>query len=413
MTPAAKKILFIHQDFPGQFVHMAKGLVARGHEVHSFGVSRNEVEGVSSHFYNPQRSSTPGIHPWVIDFESQVIRGQSVFHQAMQIKEEGFEPDLIVVHPGWGEALFLKEVWPQSKLIIYCEFFYHSEGLDIGFDPEFAAPELDQPCRTKMKNLANTLAFGLADAGLSPTQWQKSLFPEPFRSKIKVIHEGVDTDKFCPDATAEIRLKKTPDQELPLKKGDEIITFVNRNLEPYRGYHIFMRALPKILRERPNAHVLIVGGDGQSYGAKAPNDQKWRDIYLSEVVSELDMNRVHFLGPVSYDNFLKVLQVSAAHIYLTYPFVLSWSLLEAMSVACPIVASNTDPVKELIHDGKTGVLVDFFDHEQLARQVIELLESPEKGVLLGAAARTLIQKNYDLKTHCVPEQLSWIERFIK
>jgi glycosyltransferase involved in cell wall biosynthesis len=408
-----KKILIIHQDFPGQFIHIAKALVGKGYEVHALGVSRKELPGVVSHFYHPQRSSTPGIHPWIIDFESQVIRGHAISNEFMRLRDIGFNPDLVLVHPGWGEALFLKEVWPNAKFIIYCEFFYQSEGADVGFDSEFPPQEIDQVGKTNMKNLVNTLAFNIADAGLSPTTWQKSLFPEPFRSKIKVIHEGINSESLRPDPLAELRLKKSSNDEIVLKKGDEIITFVNRNLEPYRGYHIFMRALPKIMRERPNAHVLIIGGDGHSYGPKAPNNQTWRDIFLSEVVGELDMNRVHFLGQISHENFIKVLQVSAAHIYLTYPFVLSWSLLEAMSIGCPIIASNVDPVKEVIEDEKNGILINFFDHNQLAAKAIELLSLPEKGLRLGAKARDLIQEKYDLLKYSLPHQISWIESFLK
>jgi len=263
-------------------------------------------------------------------------------------------------------------------------------------------------CRLRLKNLNNLLHFEVADAGISPTHWQASTFPEPFRSKITVVHDGIDTVSVAPNPNVSLTLNGN----LVLTKQDEVITFVNRNLEPYRGYHIFMRALPEILKRRPKARVLIVGADDVSYGARPENGQKWKDIFAKEVrplISDADWSRVHFLGNVPYTAFIPLLQLSSVHVYLTYPFVLSWSLLEAMSVGCAILASDTQPLHEAIKHNETGRLVNFFDVQKLASEVCALLDDPEERVRLGANARAFAQTNYDLQTVCLPRQLAWVQ----
>jgi glycosyltransferase involved in cell wall biosynthesis len=280
----------------------------------------------------------------------------------------------------------------------------------VGFDPEFPIKDSDgDASRLRLKNLNNLLHFETASAGISPTHWQASTFPEPFRSKITVVHDGIDTQAVAPNAN----IKLTLNSNLTLSKQDEVITFVNRNLEPYRGYHIFMRSLPEILKRRPNARVLIVGADDVSYGARPENGQKWKDIFAAEVrpqISDADWARVHFLGNIPYQHFIPLLQLSTVHVYLTYPFVLSWSLLEAMSAGCAIVASDTQPLHEAIQHNETGKLVDFFDHAELANQVCALLDNPEERQRLGASARAFAQENYDLQTVCLPRQLEWVAR---
>jgi glycosyltransferase involved in cell wall biosynthesis len=404
------KILFIHQNFPGQFKHLAPALAAQGHQVFALTTRQgapSEWQGVKLISYRPNRSSTPHIHPWLIDFETKTIRAEAVFYRAKQLKAEGLNPDLIISNPGWGESLFVKEIWPQAKLAIYCEFFYQVEGGDVGFDPEFPQEEETIACRLRLKNLNNLLHFEVADAGLSPTQWQANSFPSAFRQRIKVIHDGIDTDVACPNPSISLTLNN----QLTLTRADEVITFVNRNLEPYRGYHSFMRALPEILARRPQAKVLIVGGNEVSYGAPPGGNLSWRDIFLNEAKGKMppeDLARIYFLGRIPYHHFVSLLQLSTVHVYLTYPFVLSWSLLEAMSCGCAIAASDTAPVREVIHDKKTGRLVDFFDYQDIAEQVCHLLAHPEEREFLGKAARQMALERYDLKTICLPQQLRWL-----
>jgi glycosyltransferase involved in cell wall biosynthesis len=340
----------------------------------------------------------------VAETETKVIRGEEAFREAVQLKADGFEPDVILAHPGWGESLFLKDVWPHAKLSIYCEFHYASNGLDVGFDPEFGANDLEQACRVRMKNVNNLLHFETADAGVSPTHWQKSTFPEVFRHKIQVIHDGIDTTLIAPNPYVHMTLGQRK-----FTKQDEIVTFVNRNLEPYRGYHVFTRALPRILKARPKAHIFIVGSDGVSYGAKPPDGQTWKQIFLNEVQEKIDLSRVHFLGQIPHHHFVPLLQLSSVHVYLTYPFVLSWSLLEAMATGCAIVASDTKPVHEAIIEGQTGLLTPFFDIDGLADRVTELLANPKTRQRLGEGARQFAIQHYDLQSVCLPQMLSMIQ----
>lgn len=401
------KILLVHQNFPGQFKHLVPALLANpANEVVAFTMNPcPPIAGLRVVQYTAAKSTGKDVHPWVAETETKVIRGDAAFRAALKLKSEGFTPDVILAHPGWGESLFLKDVWPQSKLIIYGEFHYATAGSDIGFDPEFAIQDPGDACRIRMKNVNNLLHFEIADAGVSPTEWQKSTFPEPFRSKISVIHDGIDTNVIKPNP--DVWLQIGPHK---LTKNDEIITFVNRNMEPYRGYHTFMRALPEILAKRPNARVLIVGGVGVSYGAKPPAGTSWKQIFLDEVKDRIDLSRVHFLGTIDYKHFIPLLQLSTVHVYLTYPFVLSWSLLEAMACSCAIVASDTAPLREAIHDGDTGVLVDFFKPDAVAAGVIKLLENPALRDKLGQRAREFAVAHYDLKSVCLPQMLQLIER---
>lgn len=404
-------ILFIHQNFPGQFKFLAPTLVQQGHQVSAMLMSKttqSSWQGVQLIPYQRTRNTTPNMHPWVTDIETKTIRGEACFRAAMKLKAAGYTPDLVIAHPGWGESLFIKEVWPNTKLGIYCEFFYHSQGADVGFDPEFPARDVGDVCRLRLKNVNNLLHFAIADAGLAPTAWQASTFPDPFRSKISVIHDGIDTDLLQPyeDVSLTLNGKHT------LTRADEVVTFVNRNLEPYRGYHSFMRSLPRLLKARPHAHVLIVGGDDVSYGAAPTEGRKWKDIFAAEVrptISDGDWARVHFLGPLPYQQFVSLLQLSTVHVYLTYPFVLSWSLLEAMSVGCAIVASDTAPVREAIRHGDNGHLVNFFDADALAVEIATLLSNRTQRQRLGTRAREFAIENYDLRSCCLPRQLAWVD----
>ena len=404
------KVLFVHQNFPAQFKNLAPALIALGHDVKALAINNNPTPaGIEVVHYKSLRANTPKIHPWLLDMESKVIRAEAAFYAALKMRDEGFNPDVIIAHPGWGEALFLKDVWPNARMGLYAEFYYEADKNDIGFDPEFSKTHISEPCRLRLKNANHDLQFALADALISPTQFQASTLPQVLQQKITVVHDGIDTQVLQPNANAELRLNNS----LVLNKHSEIITFVNRNLEPMRGYHIFMRALPEILRQRPNARVIIVGGDDVSYGSKPPAGSTWKNLFLNEVRDQLDMSRVHFVGKIAYPNFIKLLQISTVHVYLTYPFVLSWSLLEAMSLGCAIVASNTEPVQEAIIHNETGRLVDFFDKEDLIAQVVDLLRNPTERERLGKAAREHVIKHYDLQTVCLPKQLEWVEGLAK
>jgi glycosyltransferase involved in cell wall biosynthesis len=404
------KILFIHQNFPGQFKHLAPILAQHGHTVVAMTLQKknSKWQGVQLIPYEVNRATTETLHPWLQDFETKTIRAEACFRTALQLKKNGFTPDIIIAHHGWGESLFLKDVWPKVKMGIYCEFFYNQQGYDVGFDPEFSSKDIGDPCKLQLKNINNLLHLEVADAGISPTFFQANSFPDRFRSQITVVHDGIDTNVVTPHPKVSLTLNSN----LVLTRKDEVLTFVSRDLEPYRGYHIFMRALPEILKRRPNARILIVGGDGVSYGSFSQDGRKWKDIFIEEVrckISDKDWERVHFLGKIPYELFTAVLQLSTVHLYLTYPFVLSWSLLEAMSIGCAIIASDTQPLHEAIHQDETGRLVDFFDVQSVIEEVCRLLADPETRNRLGTNARAFLQQRYDLHNVCLPEQLKWVK----
>jgi glycosyltransferase involved in cell wall biosynthesis len=330
----------------------------------------------------------------------------------LQLKANGLMPDLVIAHPGWGEALFVKDVWKQTSLLSFLEFYYATSGTDVGFDPEFSKQGFFEDARLRVKNANNLLSLEISDFGLSPTNWQKQSHPQWTQDRIQVIFDGVDCDILKPNPSVRLNLKRETGESFSLTSKDEIITFVNRNLEPYRGYHSFMRALPKILAARPNARVLIVGGDGVSYGAKAPEGKTWKQIFLDEVKSRIDLERVHFLGNVPYPIFTQLLQLSSCHVYLTYPFVLSWSCIEALSTGCLVIGSDTGPVREVIEHGVNGLLVDFFNYEAIADTVIRSLSDPASFIRMRQNARASAKDNYDLRSVCLPKQLALIESIL-
>jgi glycosyltransferase involved in cell wall biosynthesis len=406
------KILFIHQNFPAQFKNLAPELASRGHNVSAL-FPRRDVpsswRNIDIKLYDINRGNGDGTHPWLVDTESKVIRAEACFRKARDLVKEGYQPDIIIAHPGWGESLFLKLVWPKAKLGIYCEFYYHTSGVDVGFDKEFDSEDISELCRVQLKNANILLQAQQADAAICPTHWQSSRFPKDLQDKITVVHDGIDTKVVAPNPEARFRLASGK----IFTKSDRIITFVNRSLEPYRGFHIFMRSLQKILNDQPKVEILIVGDEGVSYGSSPANGKSWKEVFIGEIfpkLSETQKARVHFLGKIPYEHYLAMLQVSTIHVYLTYPFVLSWSLLEAMSVGCAIVASDTPPVREAIEDGVTGELFNFFSDQDLAMKVISLLENPKEQARLGCAAREYVIANYDLNNICLPKQLEWVEK---
>ncbi len=405
-------ILCIHQNFPGQYKHLAPELVRLGHTVTALTPKVKQPttwQGVRLVPYEIKGKSTKGIFPLIADFETKLLRATACYRAALGLRAQGYRPDVILAHHGWGEPLFLKDVWPEARMGLYCELYHLSDPMFSAFDPEFAPKTpADVPLKLRMKNINNRLHEEIMDAGLSPTRFQADTFPERFQDRLSVIHDGVDTELVRPN----------PQAALPLEGGrvltreDEVISFINRNLEPFRGYHVFMRALPALLRERPKAQVVLLGGDEVSYGARAPGGKSWKQIFIDEVqddIPEADWDRVHFLGRVPYERYLSLIQVARVHVYLTYPFVLSWSLLEAMSAGAAIVASDTAPVREAMQDGVHGVLTDFFDQAALVAKITALADAPERRAALGAAARAHVVETYDLRTRCLPQLVRWVE----
>ena len=410
-----RQILFIHQNFPGQFKSLAPGLIKKGYEVHALGemnsISQvNEFPGLNLHSYEITKGSTKGIDSLAVEFESKMIRAQFALAKCEELKKNGLNPSVIIAHPQWGESFFLNDLWPESKILSYFEFHWNTVNSDIDFDKEFYDDEYFKFTVKKIRarNVFNYEIFNHSDQILSPTEYQKNTAPEIYRKNISVIHDGIDTKTLKPNNGVEVMLEKN----LKLSKKDKIITFINRNLEPQRGYHIFMRSLPDILKKHPDAHVFIIGGDGKGYGMPPPAKSTWKNIFFNEVEKDIDVSKIHFLGSVEYKSLISLYQISSVHVYLTYPFVLSWSLLEAMSCECLIVGSSTEPVKEVINDKKNGLLVNFFDQKELSETINKVLENPKKFDKLRKAARDTIIRKYDLKTICLPKQIDLVEKLL-
>jgi len=392
--------LFIHQNFPGQYRHVVRHLASRpGNTVMFITQPNNNVmSGVHKVIYPKDERGPINCHAYSMEIDRAIYAGATVAEVCRNLREQGFRPDLIVGHSGWGETLFVKDVFPDVPLLANFEFYYHARGVDVDFDSEFVST-FNDPSRLRTRNATNLLAFEAADWGHCATHWQRSLYPPEMRPRISVLHEGVDTEVARPNDKASFRL---PGSRRTLTRRDEVITYVARNLEPYRGFHIFMRALPQLLRRRKNAQVVIVGGDGVSYGAPPAPRSTFREMMLQELGAKLDLSRVHFTGMLDYDSYLKLLQISSAHVYLTYPFVLSWSFIEALACGCLIIGSSTPPVLEVLRDGENGLAVDFFSPRKLANRIEAALDAPEHMRTLREAARRTAVTGFDLKRVLLP-----------
>lgn len=402
------KILFVHQNFPGQFLHLAPALVARGHEVTALTDETNaRASPITTYRYRkPEPRPDPAIARLGTTFTEMTNRAQRVARAARTLRDRnGFVPDVVFGHGGWGETLFLREIWPEARHLLYAELYYQPHGLDVGFDPEFSSADEAKTFSVIARQGHQALMMTQCDAALSPTEFQAETFPRCFRDKITIIHDGVDTDRLVPDPAARVVLPSGAG----FRAGDELLTFINRNLEPYRGYHAFMRCLPALMQARPQAHVVIIGGDDVSYGARPGDGRTWKSIFLDEVRDRIDLSRIHFTGKVPYETFIHLMQCTRVHCYLTVPFVLSWSLLEAMSAGALVVGSRTAPVEEVISDGVNGRLVNFFDPAEIATTLADCLARPTAFAPLRRAARAEIIENYDLARVCLPRLVEFVE----
>jgi glycosyltransferase involved in cell wall biosynthesis len=396
------KFLFVHQNFPGQYLHILRSLqednLARPgtHElVFMTEPNQNNLVGVRKVTYAKPPLSTAGVHRDANDFDLAMRRAESCANGARQVKKLGFIPDIIIGHHGWGEMLNLVDVYPGVPILGYFEFFYQVENSDVNFDPEFPlSPERYSGVRSK--NGINYQALGLNQYGQVPTIWQKSTYPDWAQPSIELLEEGVNLELCKPDPA--IRRKTLKVGTLSVSPKQKLVTYVARNLEPYRGFHTFMRALPKILNSRPDVVISVVGGDEVSYGATHPRGP-WREVMLEELRGKLDLPRIHFMGKIPYDEHLSLLKRSDAHVYLSYPFVASWSLREAMACGCVVIGGDTKTVTEFITHRKTGIVVPALDHKAIAKAVLEALENTKLATALRVAARDYAERHLDMKDY--------------
>jgi glycosyltransferase involved in cell wall biosynthesis len=399
-------ILFVHTNFPAQFGRLSLAMRHSGRRVLAIASdTAGAVSGVQIIKWKPSREAAKDGWPLINRFENDLIRGRAAADRALALKKQGFSPKVIVGHPGWGEMMFMSDIFPEAKIVAYGEYYVLGRGGDIGFDPVLGPWTLEHEIRGHTINAVMAMAYAEADAIVCPTPYQAGLMPKGVRERVRIIHEGVDTERLQPNAAAGFALA---DGRI-VGRGTPLITYASRKLEPLRGYHVFMRALPKVMAALPTAEVLVIGTEGHGYGFAPPVGESWKARYFDEVKDKIDVSRVHFTGKLEYPRFTAALQASAAHVYYTYPFVLSWSLLEAMACGALIVGSDTDPVRDLIVHGQNGLLGDFFDIEGLADRLIEACERPKAFESLRKAARQTVAASYDTAKHSLPQWIKLIE----
>ena len=438
-------VLFIHQNFPGQYWHLAQYLSSKGHKVMGLGCApnikaRGVMPGITTVGYPSPDGAGDQTHHYLQSVEAGVRRGQAVARCLLDMKTKGYRPDVISVHPGWGEALFLRDVFPNVPILMFCEFYFRAEQADQGFDPEFAQTP-DWSISVRMRNTTQIMSLLTSSARISPSRWQASRYPDFVRERMHIIPDGVHTEYMSPDPGETLlvqplrkkgesrvveqgpeplnpdELLQTPrsleDEEpdgnpIVLSRKNKVVVFISRNLEPYRGYHIFLRTLPAIQEKHPDAHILIIGNNEVSYSTLPAEGQSYKEKYLDEVRSQVDLSRIHFLGHVSYADLRSILRVASAHVYLTYPFVLSWSALESMACGGLIIGSDTEPVREVISNGNNGLLVNFFDTQALADTVDAVLQAPERFDSMRSNARSFVEQHFRLEP-CLHRQALLLE----
>ncbi len=388
-------ILFVHSNFPAQFRHIAGRLAAKGHKVVFLtGNAAREwnIPGVIKVGYKPlSLPETPPFTPLINCQNHAAGAGQA----CIELRDKGFVPDVIYGASGWGNTWFLRDIFPKARLVGFFEWYYHADSADSRFGSP-KPPSLKQRVGLRLRNPVIVNDLLACDAGITPSKWQRMQFPQEFHSKITPIHDGIDTDYFSPQQ------EQLSIEGLPLTGEEEIVTWATRGMEPYRGFPQFIEALPAILQARKNAHIVIAGEDRICYGAPRSDGKSWKEFMLEQV--SLPEDRVHFTNALPYGKYRSLLRCSNVHVYLTRPFVLSWSMLEAMSCGCVVVASDTEPVREVITDGENGIFCDFFSADSISGKVISALERQDELERMRTNARQTVIDGYDLKKMLIQQE---------
>ena len=399
------QVLFLHDNFPAQFGYLGEHAAANGWDIW-FGTQREGARHNNFKIFNykPHREITKDVHPYAANFERGVLNGQAVARSAIALQKKGLNPDVVMAHSGWGPGNFAKDIWPNARYIGYFEWFYRRNAPDTVFMGE-SDGNIDQQLRTRSRNASIMMDLASCDLGICPTEFQRRQFPDCFQDKMRVMHDGINTEYYVPE-----RGKKLVLPNLDLSHAEEIVTYVARGMEPYRGFPEFMKTAELIQQQRPQTHFVIVGEDRVAYGKALPEGQSYKSKMLDAL--DLDMSRTHFTGLLPRKSYLEVLQASDLHVYLTVPFVLSWSMMESMSAGCAILASNTDPVREMVGDGVHGAMVNMKDPVGVAQQAIYLLDRPEIRHAMGDAARARIVEHYAQK-NALPQKLALMESLVR
>ena len=389
------KYLFVHDAFPGQFIHLLRHLHGQsGGEIMAASRKGSSLDlPIEQIIYDMPKSAT-GLGAR----QAASALGVDLFQKLAPYAKEGYRPDFILSHASSGAAMYLRDLFPDARFTSFLEWYYQNP-------PVTGAKNAQAFHRVTAANSARNgilaAEFDVADAAYAPTRFQRSQFPAKWQHFIEVCHEGIDTNKFKPNPTATFEVAgKT------FSADDEIITYAARGMERTRGFPEFMKAVAEVQKQRPNTHVLIAGADRQCYdpgGRGKPGLKSWAERKV-----DYDPERTHFVGLIKEPQFIKMLQVSSVHIYASIPFVLSWSCLNAMSVGVPVIASDNAPVQEVITDGENGVLLDAADTPKLVQRINEVLDDRATAQQLGAAARDTIVRRFELAA-CVDRQLRLVQ----
>lgn len=373
-------VLLVHPNFPTQLIAVLEALERRDDvRCAAIGTGFYERQGLTYRRYTPVPLALTG-DLVIDDLATRIRAAEGAAAAARALQYDGFEPDVIVAHPGWGEALYLKDVFPAARLICYCEYHYLRTGGELDFDPEFPVTSSDILHRIRVRNAITLASLNEAEVCIAPTAWQRSTFPDYLQSKIEVAHEGVDVERLDAEAF----------QYQAARPSRPILTFVARHLEPHRGFHTFMRALPEILNQHATVAVTIAGHERGGYGAAPGDGRSWTQVLLDELGHDINLSRIVFSGALSYEDYQALIARSSVHVYLTYPFVLSWSALEMASQRKALVGSMTSPVMEFFVDRDNARLADMLQPRSVSNAVLDLLESPSDRSRIGDNARSMI-----------------------
>lgn len=382
-------VLFVHQNFPAQFGQIANHLV-RKHGWQCTFASRHagEIDGINRVIYEPKSGARSETNFCSRTFENQVWHSTALF-DALRDRPD-VKPDLIVGHSGMVSTLYLRELY-DVPIINYFEFFYRTRDSDIDFRVDLPSSDLPTLLRARTRNAMLLLDLENCDAGYAPTQFQQSQLPQEFRPKVRTIFDGIDTDFWQPIEQPVRRVG-----QIGIPSDHRVLTYVSRGMESMRGFDLFMQIADRVCKQRQDVTVLVIGEDRIAYGgdARFTQGKTFKQWCLDQ--NDFDLSRIHFVGRVRPSELVNVFSLSDAHLYLTVPFTLSWSLFNAMSCGALAIGSETAPVAELIENGKNGLLVDFFETDRWVDQVLQVLDDPAAYDPLRQAARQTILDSYTL-----------------